>query len=65
MAKRLFFVNGRTQKRFQVLKKFERDGKVMLLLKGEGKEFDEVYNKERFERLQYSLVSEEIEEVSS
>ena len=60
MTTGVFFVNKETKKRFQVLAWNKQTG--VMKLKGQHSTFSEEYSKERFERLGYVLVREELPE---
>lgn len=54
----IFFENKKTKMRFRIVK-FDK-AKGTMVLKGKYREFEEKYDKARFERLGYELVQEEI-----
>lgn len=60
MAEKLFFENVKTGKRFEVLRFDKETGKV--LLKSDYAEFEDEYNKEKFQKLGYKLVRVETED---
>lgn len=56
---KVFFVNEKTGKKFEVVWINQETGKIRL--KGQHREFDEDYSKERFVKLGYKLMKEEVE----
>lgn len=60
MTTKVFFVNEQTNKKYLVTRIDQEKGEIWL--KGQHKEFKEDYSKERFTRLGYKLVREEVDE---
>ena len=58
----LFFRNKKTGKKFKVVR-FDK-AKGTIVLKGEYREFEEKFDKAKFERLGYELVQEEVAEAA-
>lgn len=58
MAQRIFFEHTKTGKRYEVLGFDEANGTVTL--KGVADAFNEPFNRERFEKMGYKLVREDI-----
>lgn len=57
---KVFFMNEKTKKKYEVIWINQTTGKIRL--KGTSHEFEDDYSKERFEKLGYKLVREEVTE---
>lgn len=58
MAKKMFFVSGKSGRRYEVVSFNKETGEIWL--KGENAAFPDKYDKARYQELGYSLVTEEV-----